>query len=408
MRSESIKFMNSEGITLDGKIDFPISGHPKAYALFAHCFTCSKNLHAVSNISLALTQHNIAVFRFDFTGLARSGGSFEDSNFSSNVQDLIDAYSYLKDNFHATEIIIGHSLGGAAVLSAADRMPESRAVVTIGSPAEPMHVRKVIKSNEEEILTKGYAQVSIGGRPFIVKKQFIEDLEQSDQKQHIRNLDKGLLIMHSPQDTIVEIDNASRIYELAHHPKSFITLDGADHLLSEKRDSLYAGSVIASWSERYLDIETQPDLSTDKQVIVRTGEKGYTTEIKSGHHYMVADEPQEVGGKDLGPTPYGYLNAALGACTSMTLRMYADHKKWDLREVRVHLSHAKDHIKDSHEPEDKNKKIDVIEREIELEGNLDEFQRSRLLEIADRCPVHKTLHSDIRVKTKLLDHTHTI
>lgn len=400
MRSIRIKFPNANGQQLAAKLDMPLGKRPKAYALFAHCFTCSANLNAVRNISLGLTQAGIAVFRFDFTGLGQSEGSFAETNFSTNLADLVAAAEYLKTEWEAPSLLMGHSLGGAAALAVARQLSEVEAVVTIGSPADPEHVLHLLDEQEEEIVAKGEATVHIGGRPFRLKKQFIDDLKNTS-KDHIRTLGKSLLVMHSPQDQVVGIENAATIYELARHPKSFISLDGADHLMSQKEDATYVGQVVAGWASRYLTLNEPEALVTDKEVGVRTGAEGYTTEIKAGGHTLFADEPEDVGGLDLGPSPYGLLAAALGACTSMTLRMYADRKKWDLQEVRVHLNHAKDYLADSEHSEDAKSKIDVFEREIELEGKLDHDQRQRLLEIADRCPVHRTLHGDIHVRTHL-------
>ncbi|MEL7147215.1 MAG: alpha/beta fold hydrolase [Bacteroidota bacterium] len=403
MNSVRIKFPNEQGLLLSARLELPVSGRPKAYAVFAHCFTCSKNLNAVGHISSALTAKGIAVLRFDFTGLGQSEGEFADSNFSSQISDLIAAYQYLEENHVAPQIFIGHSLGGAAVLHAAGLLPSLKAVVTIGAPADPPHVKHLFTSNLEEIVENGEATVNIGGRPFKIKKQFIDDLEQADATERIKDLNKALLILHSPQDTTVGIENAAQIYTAARHPKSFISLDGADHLMTREVDSLYVGEVISSWVVRYIALPSDDPLETDDQVVVKTHESGYTTDMLVGGHAMIADEPTDVGGSNLGPSPYGYLAAALGSCTSMTLRMYADHKKWDLKEVTVHLSHNKKHSVDCDNCEQKGAKIDHFERVIELEGNLDDSQRQRLLEIADKCPVHRTLHSDVKVITRLQD-----
>lgn len=401
MKSEKLIFTNKDGLKLAGKLDLPIDRKPQACAIFAHCFTCSSSLQAVRNISLALTQEGFGVFRFDFTGLGQSEGEFADTNFSSNVDDLLSAADHLVENFDAPQVLVGHSLGGAAVLMAGLKIPSVKAVVTIGAPAEPVHVAHLLKEGEEEIQSQGQATVDIGGRPFLIKRQFIEDLKKAASEHHIGKLKKALLVMHSPQDRIVNIKNAEIIYKAAMHPKSYISLDGADHLLSSKEDAVYAGKVIASWAKRYIDRRESDELSTEKQVVTRTGQDGFLTEIRVGQHSLLADEPESVGGTNLGPTPYGLLSAALGACTSMTLRMYADRKGWDLQEVRVHLTHAKDHPIDCKDVEDEKSKIDIFDREIELEGDLDEKQITRLLEIADRCPVHRTLHSDIEVRTRL-------
>jgi putative redox protein len=297
---------------------------------------------------------------------------------------------------------VGHSLGGAAVLLAGLKIDSVKAVATIGAPADPIHVTHLVEGGKEEIKEKGKAMINIGGRPFCIKQQFLDDLQQV-ASGHIGKLKKALLVLHSPQDQIVGIQNAERIYKAAMHPKSYVSLDGVDHLVSDPQDAKYVGQIIASWGMRYLDLKEEDVLNTEKQVVVRTDDDGYLTEIKAGPHSFLADEPESVGGTNLGPTPYGYLSAALGACTSMTLRMYADRKKWDLKEVRVHVSHSKDYYEDSEAVEDKKSKIDIFDREIELEGDLDDAQRKRLLEIADRCPVHRTLHSDVKVITKLAD-----
>jgi len=401
MKTIKVNFLNKNNEQLLGKLDMPISSKPKASALFAHCFTCSKDLLAVGNISLALTQQDIAVLRFDFTGLGQSDGDFADTNFSTNISDLVSAYNFLNEHYDAPQILIGHSLGGAAALYSAEHMPQVNSVVTIGAPSNPEHVSRLLDNNKEQIESDGQAVVNLGGRPFTIKKQFLDDLEANNCLTKASSLNKALLILHSPQDTTVGVENAAQIYQAAKHPKSFISLDGADHLLSKKEDSNYAGQMIASWASKYITEDDAQILETDKHAVVRTGEKGYTTEIRVGDHTLIADEPASVGGADLGPSPYGYLLASLGACTSMTLRMYADIKKWDLKEVTVHLSHEKTHNEDCTDCANKSTKIDKIDRVIELEGNLDDTQRTRLLEIADKCPVHKTLHSTVKVDTVL-------
>lgn len=402
MKTKVIKFKNRDNFELAARLELPVDGKPNAYALFAHCFTCTKNLKAVKNISDGLTRNNIAVLRFDFTGLGESEGDFADTNFSSNINDLIDATEYLKENYEAPAILVGHSLGGAAVILAGSQIDSVKAVATIGAPFEPEHVKNLLQDSVEEIEESGEAKVSLGGRPFKIKKQFLDDIESIKTKDILQNLGKSLLILHSPQDNTVGIDNAEKIYKAAKHPKSFITLDGADHLLSKQEDSLYAGQVIGSWVSRYIESTKREELESQNQVTVRISEEGYTSDIKSGVHQLIADEPEDYGGNDLGPSPYDYLLAALGSCTTMTLRMYADRKKWDLKEVKVHLDHSKTHAEDCNKCEESSgNKIDTIERIIELDGDLDDEQRNRLLEIADKCPVHKTLQSDIKVDTKL-------
>ncbi len=400
MKSLKLKFTNRNKQELSARMELPVDQNPKGYALFAHCFTCSKNLAAVGNIARALTQHGFGVLRFDFTGLGESEGDFENTDFSSNVNDLIDASQFMSEEFKAPELIIGHSLGGAAVIFAASLIDSIKTVATIGAPSSPDHVQHLFQTGVDEITASGKAKVQIGGRDFTITKQFLDDLQAKNMKETLHSLKKPLLVMHSPQDTTVGIENAGEIYQYAMHPKSFISLDGADHLLSEKADSIYAGNVIAQWAERYIKHPESVQLKTVGQVAVKTGNEGYTTEIVSGKHRWIADEPESVGGKDYGPSPYDLLLSSLGACTAMTLRMYADRKKWDLKEVIVHLEHKKDYAADSDQCADNNARIDHMYRSIEISGDLDDKQRKRLLEIADKCPVHKTLHAEVKVITE--------
>ena len=404
MRFLKLSFKNQQGEQLAARLDLPVDEKPIAYAMFAHCFTCTKNLNAVVNINRALAKEGIATLRFDFTGLGESEGDFSRTSFSSNVSDLIAAAEFLKLEFEAPKLLIGHSLGGAAVLQAAKYIPSSIAVATIGAPSNLTHLIRYLEPQQNEILTKEEAEMTLAGKTFRIKKQFLDDIELVRIQETIRNLNKALLIFHSPVDNIVDIENAAAIFQTARHPKSFISLDRADHLLSTREDSLYVGSVLGAWARKYLEIplpaSPQKDLS-DNRVTARTGRKGYQTEIVANGHRLIADEPMAVGGADTGPTPYDYLVAALGACTSMTLRMYADRKQWPLESIVVRLKHQKIHTEDCQQCETKSGKIDLIDREIELEGPLDGEQRQKLLEIADRCPVHRTLHSEIIVKTAL-------
>lgn len=402
MKTFKVAFENTQGEKLAARIELPVDQHPHNYVLFAHCFTCNKNLTAIKNISRALTREGFAVLRFDFTGLGESEGDFADTNFSSNVDDLVKAADFLEQNYQAPTILVGHSLGGAAVLVAKQHIPSVKAITTIGAPYHPGHVAHLFQDNLEQIEAEGIANVSIGGRPFTIKKQFIDHMNELSTNQEIINhLNASLMVIHSPQDTTVEIDNATHIYKAAQHPRSFVSLDGADHLMSRRADSLYVGDVIATWAKRYIDIPEKARLVTDAQTVAQTGEVSYTTDIITGNHRLTADEPASVGGNDFGPTPYDLLNAALGACTGMTLRMYADRKKWDLKGVKVHLDHNKVHAQDCADCETEKGKVDEITRVIELEGNLDETQRKRLMEIADKCPVHRTLHSEVKVRTTL-------
>ena len=399
-----LSFRNERGENLAARLDLPVDEKPVAYAVFAHCFTCTKNLNAVVNINQALAGEGIATLRFDFAGLGESEGDFSETSFSSNVSDLIAAADFLKREFEAPKLLIGHSLGGAAVLQAAKYLPSAMAVATVGAPSTLSHLAHHIDSARDEAAPEGDVEINLAGKTFRIKKEFLADLHQTRMQETVQNLNRALLIFHSPRDTIVGIENAAELFELARHPKSFISLDQADHLLSNREDSFYVGSVLAAWARKYLSIAApsspQRDL-TDNRVMVRTGRKGYQTEIIANGHRLLADEPIAVGGADTGPPPYDYLVAALGACTGMTLRMYADRHEWPLESAVVRLKHQKIHATDCQECETISGKIDTIEREIELEGPLDQEQRQRLLEIADRCPVHRTLHGEIVVKTSL-------
>lgn len=404
MPSINLSFPNAQGHRLAARLDMPVTGQAVAYALFAHCFTCSKNLKAVGNITRALARQGIATLRFDFTGLGESDGDFADTHFSSNVDDLVAAAEFLRDHHEPPSILIGHSLGGAAVLQAAGRIGSTVAVATIGAPYDPEHVTKLLGDSSSTIAIQGEAEVTLAGRTFRIRKAFLDDLAAQKMQQTIRSLRKPLLVLHSPLDTTVDVENAAHIFQAAMHPKSFISLDKADHLLSRENDSNYAGSVIAAWAANYLK-EHPRDLCNvtpgDNRVVSRTGAEGFITEICANGHALVADEPTSVGGTNAGPSPYELLASALGACTSMTLRMYAQRKGWPLEAAQVYLRHQKIHAQDSEASDKGAGKIDVIEREVELIGPLEEDQRQRLLEIADRCPVHKTLHSEIRVPTRL-------
>ncbi|MFY0673266.1 MAG: OsmC family protein [Bacteroidia bacterium] len=402
MRSKKVDFKNQKGEKLVARIELPLNKHPHNFALFAHCFTCNKNLTAVRNISSALTRAGFGVMRFDFTGLGESEGDFEDTNFSGNVEDLVDAASFLKREYLAPSVLIGHSLGGAAVIYAAKEINSVKAISTIGAPSNPQHVQNAFASYIDEINENGLAEVHLAGRPFTIKKQFLDDLVSNSTCDAARALKKPIAIFHSPQDETVGIENAKNIYEKAFHPKSFISLDGADHLLSNKDDSRYVGEVLASWAQRYITIPKDKAIDTDHQVAAKLGLDGYTTELQVGKHGFVADEPLEVGGNNFGPNPYEFVSSGLAACTAMTMKMYANRKKWKVREIEVHINHDKKHCVDCAESDNQQKKIDHFEREIKIEGDLDAKQVSRLLEIADRCPVHRTLHNEVKVNTVLI------
>ncbi|CAB5122180.1 Bll2902 protein [Olavius algarvensis associated proteobacterium Delta 3] len=404
MKLERLTFPNAAGEQLSAQIDFPIDGRPKAVALFAHCFTCTKNIKAVANISRALTRKGIDVMRFDFTGLGDSEGDFSSTSFSSNVADLVAAAEFLSRNYQPPKILIGHSFGGTASLQVALEIPSVAAVVTIGSPADPKHVQHVIGDAMETIRTNGEAEILLDGRPFKIRKQFLEDLQDTRIENSIRNLKRALLVLHSPVDRIVDIDNAARIFKTAKHPKSFISLDRADHLMSDPADSRYVGAVIAEWAFKYIGKELESEEKAEGvhgEVVTRIGKSRYTTEILAGDHDMIADEPESMGGTDQGPSPYEYLLSGLGACTAITLRMYADRKEWPLESVLVRLKHEKIDATDCDTCKTEKGKIDRIDREIEFIGLLDEKQKARLSQIADRCPVHRTLHSEILVESRV-------
>lgn len=403
MNLQKVTFKNTDGETLVGRLEMPVDTHPHNYAIFAHCFTCNKNLVAVKNISRALTADGFAVLRFDFTGLGESEGDFEDTNFSGNVADLIAAAQFLKTTHQGPTLLVGHSLGGAAALFAAAQIESIKAVATIGAPSNPVHVKHLFKSTIPEIETSGKAIVNLSGRDFTIKKQFLDDLENKSLTTVIKNLRKPILILHAPQDTTVGIKNAEEIYHAAHHPKSFISLDGADHLLMRKEDSLYVGQLIAGWSKRYVPIPDNEDLKTKHQVVASLdASDGFTTAMKVGSHFMTADEPVDFGGNNYGPSPYELLSAGLSACTVMTLQMYAKRKDWGLENVQVHTSYGTSHAEDCKACETDSAKLDTFHREITISGNLDEKQKTRLLQIADKCPVHKTLHNQVQVITKLM------
>lgn len=409
MRSESVTFTNAEGYTLAGRIDYPLSVEPIAYAIHAHCFTCTKNLRAVGRITETLALHGIATLRFDFAGLGASEGTFAETNFSTNVADLIAASRFLEESGNAPEVLVGHSLGGAVVLAAASAIETVRAIVTIGSPATPEHVKRHIENDLDAIRADGAAEVTLAGRPFTIQQQLLDDLADVDLSSAIATLRRPLLILHSPIDNTVGVENAARIFEYARHPKSFVSLDTADHLITDDADARYAAEVIASWASRYISGDlashAQPDFSVDaaESVTIVRIEEGFRTDVLSNGFPLVADEPLSVGGTNTGPTPYDYLLTALGSCTAMTLRMYADRKGWPLESVTVRLTHQKAHARDCAECETEHGLIDEVTREIDIEGALDVDQRNRLLEIASRCPVHRTLHGEVVVHDRLLD-----
>jgi len=407
MRDRRISFPGAHGDRLSARLALPADGRIRACALFAHCFTCSKDLKPVKHITRALTQAGMAVLRFDFTGLGESEGDFADTTFSSNIEDLVAAAEYMERELEGPALLVGHSLGGAAVLAAAGRIESSRAVATIGAPYDPAHVTHHFEDHTDEIESEGAAEVRIGGRPFTVSRQFLDDIRGRRMEEILPDLGRPLLLFHSPVDNIVGIENAARIYTAAKHPKSFVSLDTADHLLFDERDARYVGNVLAAWVDRYIETgeaaghgEEEDASAPEGRVSVRTGTEGYLTEIRASGHSLLADEPTSVGGTDLGPTPYDLLAAALGACTTMTLQMYARRKEWPLEQASVALRHRKLHAEDEEACEHREARMDAMERVISLEGDLDAEQRARLMEIADRCPVHRTLSAGVVIETE--------
>lgn len=402
MTSRALHFSNAAGEQLAGILEIPGSGEIRAVALFAHCFTCTKNIRAAAGIGGALARQGIACLRFDFTGLGESEGDFGATGFSANVADLVAAARALETELAAPSLLIGHSLGGTAVLMAAQEIESCVAVATIGSPGSAAHVVHLFADGIEAIKTQGQATVNIGGRPFQLRREFVEDLEAQPMEPAVGDLKRALLVMHSPVDDIVGIDHATDIFAAAKHPKSFVSLDRANHLLTNAADAAYVANVIAAWAQRYLpDAVVDEDPSREPGVTAVTSAGGFRTEIQAGPHRLVADEPASVGGENTGPTPYGLLSAALAACTSMTLQMYARHKKIPLESASVTVDHDKLHAKDCEDCESTAGRIDRFERRIQLTGKLTGEQRERMLEIADKCPVHRTLHSEVVVTSRL-------
>lgn len=404
IESIRVDFKNKKGEELAARLDRP-KGPIVAYALFAHCFTCSKDVFAASRIAKGLAANGIATLRFDFTGLGHSEGDFANETFSSNVGDLVAAADYLRTAFKAPNLLIGHSLGGAAVLAASSMISEIKAVATIGAPADPSHVANLFENHIEDIAVDGEATVNLMGRSFTVKKSFLDDITEQKQMERIASLSKALLVMHSPIDTIVGIENAASIFKAAKHPKSFISLDNADHLLSQQDDATYAADVLSAWASRWVGrkMEELPSGKVQESIVVVTESPGFKFRqvMAAGPHSLIADEPKSVGGADSGPTPYGFLLASLGACTSMTIRMYAERKGISLEGIKIELEHEKIHASDCESCETPSGKIDRITRKIYLTGSIDPEQKKRILKIADKCPIHRTLHSEILIETDL-------
>ncbi|MCA1797983.1 MAG: bifunctional alpha/beta hydrolase/OsmC family protein [Xanthomonadaceae bacterium] len=394
-----IKFKNRTGSELVGDLELPPGGQWQATVLFAHCFTCTRNIRAARDLSRALARAGFAVLRFDFTGLGESDGDFSSTTFSSNLDDLEDAVGWLVENLAPPQMLVGHSLGGTAVLAVAERLDSVRALVTVGAPASADHVLEQFSEDLETIESEGSAEVQIAGRPFRIRRDFVDDARSYPLEERMRGLRRALLVLHSPVDEVVPVENAERIYTAALHPKSFVSLDGADHLLSDAADSRYAGTMIAAWASRFLEVPTP--VPVEQTVTHGRTADGFVCRVQAGTHELLADEPEKVGGTDLGPDPYAFLAAALGTCTVMTLNMYARHKKLPVERVSCEVSHARVHEEDCEGCENSAHKLDHLTRVISIEGDVDDETRQRMLEIADRCPVHKTLSSRVSIESRL-------
>ena len=402
MPTQRITFDGHDGSTLAARLDVP-DGPQLATALFAHCFTCGKDIAAARRISQRLASMGIAVLRFDFTGLGHSEGEFANTTFSSNAVDLVRAADWLAARRQGPQLLIGHSLGGAAVLRAAARIPSAAAVVTIAAPFDPGHVTGNFGHALDAIRDTGSAEVKLGPRSFRIGRDFVEDVSAVRLGPDIRALKRALLVLHAPRDEVVGIDNAGRIFEAARHPKSFVTLDNADHLVSDPDDAEYVAEVIGAWSARYLDLKPPAPPPGAPEGVIRVTEAdpgGFLQDVNDGpFHHTLADEPEAYGGTNRGMSPYGFLSAGLGACTSMTLRMYARRKGWPLEHVQVDVCHDKVHAQDA--DTSVATKVDHFRRVIRITGPLTPQQREKLREIADKCPVHRTLERVSTVETEL-------
>jgi uncharacterized OsmC-like protein/esterase/lipase len=406
MNTVKLEIENRKGLKLQAYLELPANQKPNQFAIFAHCFSCNSNFNAVKNISRSLSNHGFGVLRFDFTGLGKSEGEFAESHFSANVEDLLDVHTYLEKHYKAPALLVGHSLGGAAVIVAASKLESVKAVATIGAPASVNHVTHLFSHAINDIPEKGEIEVQIGGRPFKINQDFVADFNKTDLPKIIKELRKPILVLHAPFDKIVGIENAHQIYHNAIHPKSFVSLDTADHLLSKSSDSIYVGNMIGTWAERYFEPEENSMISAEGEQLVghlNVLEDNFTTSIQTKKHSFIADEPTSVGGDDFGPSPYDFLSAGLAACTVMTLKLYAERKKWDLQEVFVYITYSKKHSDDLNIDVDTPTRFDHLQKKLKFIGDLDEKQTQRLKEIASKCPVHKTLQNKIIIETEILE-----
>lgn len=405
MKTIRLQIPNTKGLKLQAYLELPANQKPNYFAIFAHCFSCTSNLNAVKNISRSLTNHGFGVVRFDFTGLGRSEGEFAESHFSANVADLLAVNDYISQHYQTPSLLVGHSLGGAAVIVAASKLDSIKAVATIGAPATVGHVTHLFSHKIEEVKTKGEVEVNIGGRPFKINQEFVDDFSKTDLPAITKSLRKPIMIMHAPFDKIVGIENAQQLYHNALHPKSFVSLDHADHLLTNTADSVYVGNMIGTWSQRYFEPKENIMLNTEGEQLIahlNVKEDNFTTSVQTKKHSFIADEPETIGGNDFGPSPYDFLSAGLAACTVMTLKMYAERKKWDLQEVFVYITYSKKHSDDLNIPVDKPTRFDHLSKKLKFVGDLDDKQKARLKEIASKCPVHRTLQSEVIIDTEIV------
>ncbi len=397
MANDKVTFKGFDGSDLAGIVETPDLGEPIAWVLYAHCFTCGKDVAAASRIARALSMRGFGVLRFDFTGLGKSEGDFADTNFSTNVRDLHLAEAFLREHYDAPQILIGHSLGGTAALAAGRQMESCKAIATIGSPFDPEHVTKQFGDHIEEIESAGQADVELAGRPFVIKKQFLDDVRDASIEDDVAHLRKALLVFHSPIDASVSINEAEKIYLTAKHPKSFVSLDTADHLLTSKTDAEYVATTVAGWASRYIEPHVSDVEVSGGEVFVGEADKKFARTVQTDSHAWISDEPKAMGGRDRGPDPYEQLLAALGTCTSMTIRMYANRKQLPLEDVSVLLKHNRDYFSDCEDCDEKLRQIETLSREISFQGDLTDEEQARLMEIADRCPVHKTLLGELEI-----------